>query len=332
MESLGADVVTVTVETPGRLLDSWYSDFEYAVNRYFDTLGPDAPFDTLQQLIDSGEILPSFGEYTVPDLNGDIAPEEDPAYAGVVAVRDVFEQEVLGVLDTNQLDALVFPPLLSAAPRITSSEGADGLFESAEDFRNMLASPFLGFPSVTVPAGFRRRGMPFGIEFLGKPFSEPTLIGLAYAFEQATQHRVPSTSTPPLPGETISIGGTDLDCNGDGVIDIQDTNCATGETLDVNLSAAGLLKGDADGDGQVQFSDFAILSHNFGIAGQYSQGDFDKDGVIQFGDFVLLANNFGKTSATLAVVPEPDTHLWFAIGFISVITRTSLVRIWLSPS
>jgi amidase len=49
------------------------------------------------------------------------------------------------------------------------------------------------------PAGFDAKPAPFGVTFSGPAFSEPKLIGFAYAFEQATQHRLPPDSTPPLP-------------------------------------------------------------------------------------------------------------------------------------
>jgi amidase len=72
-----------------------------------------------------------------------------------------------------------------------------------------------GYPSVAVPAGFNALstltpddppiGVPFpsDLTFAGRAFSEPKLIALAYAFEQATHHRAPPASTPPLPSDTI---------------------------------------------------------------------------------------------------------------------------------
>ena len=54
---------------------------------------------------------------------------------------------------------------------------------------------------MSVPAGFTAEGLPVGIEFLGRPFAEPTLFKLAYAYEQATQHRKPPATTPQLWGE-----------------------------------------------------------------------------------------------------------------------------------
>jgi Asp-tRNA(Asn)/Glu-tRNA(Gln) amidotransferase A subunit family amidase len=51
-------------------------------------------------------------------------------------------------------------------------------------------------PSVVVPAGFTTDDLPAGITFLGRPYSDARMIELAYAYEQATQHRKPPRSTP----------------------------------------------------------------------------------------------------------------------------------------
>jgi Asp-tRNA(Asn)/Glu-tRNA(Gln) amidotransferase A subunit family amidase len=53
-------------------------------------------------------------------------------------------------------------------------------------------------PTITVPMGFSSDGIPAGLAFLGLPYSEPALFKLAYAYEQATHHRKPPASTPPL--------------------------------------------------------------------------------------------------------------------------------------
>ncbi len=52
-----------------------------------------------------------------------------------------------------------------------------------------------GYPHITVPAGFVR-GLPVGVSFFGRAWSEPTLIKLAYAYEQATKHRKPPAFAP----------------------------------------------------------------------------------------------------------------------------------------
>jgi hypothetical protein len=62
-------------------------------------------------------------------------------------------------------------------------------------------APLITFPALTVPAGFTLEDLPVGIEFLSRQFSEGTLFRLGYAFEQATHHRRPPATTPPLRGE-----------------------------------------------------------------------------------------------------------------------------------
>ncbi len=95
-----------------------------------------------------------------------------------------------------------------------------------------------------------------------------------------------------------------------------DANCTPDGQLDdflASLSPAS-LRGDADGDGQVQFSDFVILSENFTNAGEYTDGDFDKDGVVQFSDFVILSDSFGQSGAVAAAVPEPSSIALLGLG------------------
>jgi len=66
---------------------------------------------------------------------------------------------------------------------------------------NRRLAPLIAFPALSVPAGFTPEGLPVGIEFLGRQFSEGRLLTLGYAFEQATHHRRPPKTAPPLPGE-----------------------------------------------------------------------------------------------------------------------------------
>jgi amidase len=96
--------------------------------------------------------------------------------------------------------------------------GPDGIAGTADDFDAILfpqnrgagAPAKAGYPTVVVPGGFVPPSgdivnpFPFGVAFTGRAFSEPTLIGLAFAFEQATQHRQPPASAPPLPTDSVS--------------------------------------------------------------------------------------------------------------------------------
>jgi amidase len=95
--------------------------------------------------------------------------------------------------------------------------GPDGIPGTADDFDAILLSgnnqagtaAKAGYPSVSVPGGFVPptgdvvNPFPSNVTFTGPAFSEAQLIALAYAFEQATKHRVPPVSTPPLPSDTV---------------------------------------------------------------------------------------------------------------------------------
>jgi amidase len=95
--------------------------------------------------------------------------------------------------------------------------GPDGVAGTRDDFdailfpqnRGAAAPAKAGYPTVVVPGGFVppvapvANPAPFGVAFTGRAFSEPTLIGLAFAFEQATLHRQPPASAPALPSDTV---------------------------------------------------------------------------------------------------------------------------------
>jgi amidase len=96
-------------------------------------------------------------------------------------------------------------------------DGPDGIAGNDDDFdailfpqnRGAAAPARAGYPSIVVPGGFVPptavvvNPAPFGVTFTGRAFSEPTLVGLAYAFEQATKHRLPPASTPPLATDSV---------------------------------------------------------------------------------------------------------------------------------
>jgi len=120
------------------------------------------------------------------------------------------------------------------------------------------------------------------------------------------------------------------DCNGDGVVDAMDLDCACTD-LNPLLGALNLPLGDLDGDGEVGFPDFLRLSANFGLMNSpetpigYSEGDLTCDGEVEFDDFLQLSQNFGQTAAEMqAAVPEPAAGriaLWLVLLF-SYVSRT----------
>jgi Asp-tRNA(Asn)/Glu-tRNA(Gln) amidotransferase A subunit family amidase len=106
----------------------------------------------------------------------------------MVAKQAQLRESLLKALDDNGVVALVYPTIRRTAAKIGEPQGGG----------NCHASAATGLPAITVPAGFAEDGMPVGVEFLGRPFSEPDLLKLAYSFEQATHHRRLPSLTPPL--------------------------------------------------------------------------------------------------------------------------------------
>ena len=109
---------------------------------------------------------------------------------------------VLQVFESNDLDALIFPTIGTfARPLIGTTDPTFISPSGAPPIRQVEFASLLGFADVTVPAGLSAGGLPVTLSFTGIPYSEETLLGLAYSFEQETMFRIPPPNTPSLPGE-----------------------------------------------------------------------------------------------------------------------------------
>ncbi len=109
--------------------------------------------------------------------------------------QEMLKEQVIALMEKYRLDVLVHP-FKSVPP--------PGHLEDGVDQDNPLSS-VTGLPALLVPAGYtKKENGPIAIEFLGRPFSEPTLFRLAYAYEQVSKNRKPPATTPPLPGESFT--------------------------------------------------------------------------------------------------------------------------------
>ncbi len=162
-------------------------EFKADLNRYLADLGEAAPVHSLEEAIDFNErhkdrVMPYFGQEHFLRAQ-EKGPLTDTAYKKALETcRRLSRKEGLdAVLAQHKLDALVAP-----------AGGPAWLIDLVNGDSPTGSSSTLpavsGYPNVTVPAGFAF-GLPMGISFMGPAWSEPKLIKLAYAFEQATKAR-----------------------------------------------------------------------------------------------------------------------------------------------
>jgi amidase len=164
-------------------------EFKAGLEAYFASLGPKAPARTLADAIAFNERnrdreMPYFGQEVFLKAQ-EKGPLTTPAYRkSHETCRRLSRAEGLdAVLDAHRLDALVAP---TGAPAWVIDPLSGDHFVGG----NSTPAAVAGYPSITVPMGFVF-GLPVGLSFIGRAWSEAVLVRLAYAFEQATRHRRP---------------------------------------------------------------------------------------------------------------------------------------------
>ena len=198
LRRLGAEVIdSVRIEGVAEINSVFGSNVhetEEATDAYLAE-HPGAPLRTLRAILLSGQVTP----WRATGLAGSLGKTvRDPDYLDYLLARNRIRENVRVALADHDLDALFHatfdhPPTAIAPDVETNPSPADryGLGD------NRLLSPLTGFPALTVPGGFTSDGLPVGVEFVGRPFSEPMLLAFGYAFEQATGHRRPPGDPPP---------------------------------------------------------------------------------------------------------------------------------------
>ncbi len=172
-------------------------EFKADLNAYLATLGPDAPVRTLAEIIEFNEQnasleMPFFGQQRMIASQAR-GPLTDEVYLNAVRTiqRGNREDGIDALMNEHQLDAIVAPT--RDLPWTTDHIKGDRLDGGSSAGPAAIA----GYPDISVPMGFVS-GLPAGISIFGRAWSEPVLIRLAYAFEQATQHRRAPTFAPTL--------------------------------------------------------------------------------------------------------------------------------------
>ncbi|MCA6075152.1 amidase [Fulvivirga sedimenti] len=169
--------------------NQWCSVFQQDVEEFLATYVKSDSVQTIEDIIRIG----TNSEFALQRLQNSLdfvgrysdaidAPCGD-AYSD--SLRIAFRNAIEGVMDSLQLDVIVYPSWNNPAALINDFQ------EGYRGDNSQIISPHTGQPAFTVPMGFTSAGLPAGIQFLGRMYSEPVLIQMTYAYEQATLHRKP---------------------------------------------------------------------------------------------------------------------------------------------
>ena len=188
----GATIIDpADIPTAGKFDDSELEvllyEFKADLNEYLRSLGPRAPVKSLKEIIDFNaqyhdREMQWFGQdiMTKAEAKG---PLTEKAYRDALEKNHQMSRKegIDFVMDKNKLDALIAP---TGGPAWTTDWVNGDHFTGGYSTTSAVA----GYPHVTVPAGYVF-GLPVGISFFGRAWSEPSLIRFAYSFEQATRAR-----------------------------------------------------------------------------------------------------------------------------------------------
>jgi amidase len=162
-------------------------EFKSGLNAYLAALGPGAPVRTLKEIIEFNEKnwereMPYFGQEIFLESEGR-GPLTEKAYLDAVQTcrRLARAEGIDALMDRHQLDAI-------AAPTTGPAHKTDLVWGDRHTGGCSSPAAVAGYPHITVPAG-EVMGLPMGISFFGRAWSEPVLIKLAFAFEQASMAR-----------------------------------------------------------------------------------------------------------------------------------------------
>ena len=192
MKKQGATLVDpVEFETSGKFGETEFLGFMYELkadlNAYLAWLGPNTPVKTLKEIIEfndknAAKEMPYFGQenFLAAEAKGPLTTRE---YVEAIAKNHELagKEGIDKTMDKHKLDAIVAP---TGGPAwLTDIVNGDSFGGGSSEFAAVA-----GYPNINVTAGFDF-GLPVGISFFGRAWSEPVLIKLAYSFEQATKFR-----------------------------------------------------------------------------------------------------------------------------------------------
>lgn len=190
MKSQGADIVEIKAPEGGEYGAASYQvllyEFKNGLNKYFESLGANAPVKNLKELIefnqkDSVELR--YFDQKIFEKADKMGNLESAEYKNALAkmLKATRKEGIDKMMNDNKLDALMGPTGSPAWK--TDLILGDHLVGGSSSL-----AAISGYPAITVPAGFVEN-LPVDVTFFGRAWSEPVLIEIAYAYEQGTKHR-----------------------------------------------------------------------------------------------------------------------------------------------
>jgi len=197
MKAQGAEIIEIKSIIDNKAEDASLQVmlFEYkdGLNKYFASLGNNAPVSTVEELIafnraDAVELEYFDQQYLeLAQAKGDL---NSPEYKQALETMLKYSREmgIDRIMNENRLDAII-------APTGTPAWKTDLINGDSFQFGSSSPAALAGYPNITVPMG-HISGLPVGISFFGRAWSEPVLIEIAFAYENGTRHR----QIPHFPG------------------------------------------------------------------------------------------------------------------------------------
>ena len=187
LKSCGAELTDIEEQIDSQYLTDEVNvnldDFRHELDGFLSSLGSKAPIHSTEELLESGKYHKGIEENLKKAMR--LKPGT-PKYNEKLILQDKMRTKLLKLMADYDLDAFVFPHQQQLVCKVGDSQKQ----------RNGVLCAVTGFPSIVVPAGYAADanapiGVPVGMEFVGRPFDEPVLIEIAYAYEQHSKVRKP---------------------------------------------------------------------------------------------------------------------------------------------
>lgn len=192
LKAQGAEIIEIEEISPTSVMNESFQvmlyEYKHGLNDYFTSLGPDAPIKNMEELIafnrqDSLEMSFYGQEYLL--MAAEKGSLEDTSYLNALErmQHGMRDNGIDRIMDVHDLDAII-------APTSTPAWKTDHVNGDHYILSSSTPAAIAGYPNITVPMG-EIQGLPVGMSFFGTAWSEPQLIEIAFAFEQATFKRWP---------------------------------------------------------------------------------------------------------------------------------------------